>query len=186
MADENIDFGTVSDESEDEQLKPLSFDDFKGGSYIKNPNVDETISFEIEMVVNNPQTKLKNKTTGKDFEVGLKSSKPGVKTKRYDIHAKEGIYTIANWEIYFKLLGPKGILQDWAKNAAKNKAGFDAKNPYRGAIITITKLLDGGHASMKISDLAKILGKTQEEATAYQEAIKSAIKEQRLYKVEVN
>jgi hypothetical protein len=186
MTNENIDFGTVGDENEDEQLKPLSFDDFKGGNYIKNPAVDEVISFEVEMIVNNPAVEMTNKATGKKFEVGLKSSKPNVKTKRYDIIAKEGIYTITAWEIYFKLLGPKGILQDWAKNTAKNKAGFDAKNPYKGAKITITKLLDGGHASMKISDLAKILGKTTEEATAYQEEIKKAIKEQRLYEVEVN
>jgi hypothetical protein len=174
MADENIDFGSVSNESEEE--KSLGVNDFSGVSYLKNPAVGETISFEVVKIVQNKNTKMKNKTTGKEFEVGLKSSKPGTETKRYDIHTKEGIYTIANWEIFFKILGSNGLLKVWAKSHGDN---------FAGAKVTIKKLIDGSHASINTSDLSKILGKTVAEAQKYQDEVKKAIKEQRLYEVQV-
>jgi len=174
MSDE-IDFTSVSEETEQES-KGLTLDDFKGNSFLKNPAVGNTITLTINKIVNNPVTTMKNKTTGKEFPVGLKAE--GKEPIRYDIHCEEGIYTISNWELYFKLLGRKvgseGVIVKYMM--ANNK---DPK----GCKLTIKKLLDASYANYKVADLAKVLNKTEQQAQAYIDEIKLAIKEKKLYEV---
>lgn len=152
----------------------LTLDDFGGGTFVNNPSVGQTIVFKVLKVHNNINTKGKNKETGKEFDIGLKQ-KDG-KVRRIDIDTDLGVYTIRNWEIFFKLLGPEGVL---TKYALKNNKRFT------GAKVSLTRLLDGGHANYKIEDLAKIIGKTIPETKAYQEEIKKAIKESRLFEVKL-
>jgi hypothetical protein len=80
--------------------------------------------------------------------------------------------------VYFKLLKDDGtgVLLNYAK---KNNGSFT------GARVSIKRLLDGGHSNYKVADLAKILGKTIPAATAYQNEIKQAIKERRLFEIKV-
>jgi hypothetical protein len=156
------------------QSNELSLNDFKGGNFLKNPLVGETIILDIVSIQRNENTKGKNKESGAEFVIGVKQ-KDGV-VKRFDIHCVGGIYTISNWEIYFKLLGGNGLLIKYAK---------EHNGSFAGAKISIKKLLDGGHMSTKIPDLAKILGVSVPEATEYQAQIKQAIKEQRLYEVKL-
>jgi len=171
MANDEIDFNEI----EEEQEEALSPNDFKASGFIKNPEVGMEIEFTVQKIVNNKNTKGKNSVSGAEFDIGLKS-KDG-KVKRYDIHTEQGIYTIPNWSIFFALLGkPTSLLQVYAKNH---------NNSYAGAKVSIKKLLDGSHASMKIKDLAKVLGKSEEETAKYQESIKQAIKEQKLYTIKV-
>lgn len=152
----------------------LNLDDFGSGNFVTNPAVGQTIIFEVLKINENKNTKGKNKETEKEFDIGLKYKDGHV--KRYDIETDQGIYTIKNWEIFFKLLGRDGVLSKYAK--VHNKR-------FSGAKVSITRLLDGGHANYKIEDLAKIIGKTNVEATKYQEEIKKAIKEARLFKIEL-
>jgi len=170
MTNEKINFDAVEEtQIEEVEMNP---DDFSGGIYLKIPNVGEEIQFEVAKVVLNKKTDFINKTTGKKFQVGLKNKDGDV--KRYDIHTLDGaIFTIPNWEIFFKLLSADGLLM---KHSKEHKT-------FKGAKIKIKRLLNGGHVNMKPEELAKILDKTEEEAKAYQEEIRKAIKENRLYEV---
>jgi hypothetical protein len=158
----------------------LTIDDFNKGNFVKNPQVGQTLTFKVLRIVENKETKGKNQKTGKEFDVGLKNKSGQV--KRYDIETDQGIYTINNWEIFFKLIGDgkngriKGELTKYAD--AHNKK-------FNGAVISITRLMDGAHANYKVEDLAKIIGKSIADATAYQEEIKKAIREQRLFTVKL-
>jgi hypothetical protein len=168
--EENIDFSEV-EEVQDES-EELTVSDFQGGNYLKNPPVGESIEFEVEKVVNNKNTKGKNSQTGKEFDIGVKNKAGEV--KRYDIHTNQGIYTVKNWEIFFKLFGKDGLLITYANEHNKS---------FKGAKLKITKLLDGSHANTKIEDLMKIKDLSKEETEKYQQTIKTAIKESRLYEV---
>jgi hypothetical protein len=151
--------------------KELNLDSFGKGKFLKNPEVGESITFTVLKVFENKNTTGKSKT-GQEFNVGLKSKDGSL--RRFDIETDQGVYTLNNWEIYFKLFGPAGILRKYAEEHNKS---------FSGAKISIKRLLDGGHMGTKIGDLAKILGTSIEEATAYQNGIKKAVTEQRLYEV---
>lgn len=166
---EEIDFNNLPSESEG-----LSASDFGGGNFLKNPEVGESITFTVKKIVPNKNVDGKSKT-GQAFKVGLKK-KDGT-YMRYDIETDKGLYTISNWEIFFKLLGGEhGLLLNYAK---KNNGKF------LGAKVTVKKNMNGGHMSTKINDLAKILNVSEAEAMVYQANIKRAQKESRLYEVKV-
>lgn len=152
----------------------LTLDDFGQGNFVNNPAVGQTIIFEVLKISENKNIKGKNKDTEKEFYIGLQYKDGHV--KRYDIDTDLGVYTIKNWEIFFKLLGKNGILASWAK--AHNKR-------FTGAKVSITRLLDGAHSNYKLDDLAKIIGKTIPETKIYQDEIKLAVKESRLFTVEL-
>jgi hypothetical protein len=172
MANDEIEFDEPSLYDNDKS-NALTSDDFGTGNYLKNPKVGETLVLDIVRVEKSDKTTAKNKTTGKEFPVGLKKKDGSV--NRFDIHCTDGVYTISNWEIFFKLLGnADSILMKYAR--AHNKS-------FAGAKVSITRLVDGGYGSTKVEDLAKILGKTVAEAQQYQNEIKQAIKEQRLFEV---
>jgi hypothetical protein len=178
---DKIDFAnmaqTESDPTEGIGMMP---DDFKGGNFLTNPDVGMEIEFTVTKndkgfsIVDNPEVTQVNNKTGKTFGIGIKNKK-GV-WKRYDIYTDAGIYTIKNWELYFKLVAPKtGILQTYAK-----KTGT-----FEGAKVSIKKLLDGSHASVDLKLLAAGLKMTEADAEKYQDSIKAAIKESRLYEVKL-
>jgi hypothetical protein len=174
---EPIDFSKIAEaQEEDETAEEMGLDDFKSGNFIKNPAVGEVLTFKVKKVVNNKVTTGKNKTTGKEFTIGLEDKNKRV--KRIDIvTAEDSVYTVPNWGIYFKLFeNSKGLLMDYARKHS---------NSFAGATVSIKKLLDASHANVKAEDLAKILGKSTQEALVYQEAIKQAIKNNTLYEVEV-
>ncbi len=151
----------------------LSASDFENGNFLKNPPVGETLLLDIVKVLQSDKTSGKNKETGATFTIGLKKKDGTV--KRYDIECVGGgLYTINNWEIFYKLLGPKGILIAYAK--AHNGS-------FAGAKVNIKRLLDGSYSNLKAPDLAKILNVTVPEAEKKISEIKQAIKEQRLFEV---
>jgi hypothetical protein len=152
----------------------LTLDDFGAGNFVNNPAVGDSITFEVLKVSNNTNTKGKNKETNKEFDIGLKY-KDG-RVRRIDIDTDLGVYTVKNWEIFFKLFGKDGILSKYAKEHNKR---------FTGAKVTIARLVDGGHANYKIEDLAKIIGKNVADTKIYQEEVKKAIKESRLFDVKL-
>jgi hypothetical protein len=152
----------------------LNLDDFGQGNFLKNPEEGQTIIFEVLKVSNNLNTKAKNKDTDKEFDVGLKQ-KDG-KVRRIDIDTDLGVYTISTWECFFKLFGKEGLLVEYAKKHNKS---------FTGAKISIKRLVSGIHANYALSDLSKIIGKSMEETKAYQDNVKLAVKEQRLFEVKL-
>ncbi len=164
-------------EGENEE-KEMSSEDFQGGDYIKNPLVGESIILDVEKVVDNPNIEGKNNETGAAFTIGLKDKNN--KVKRVDIHTSEGVYTISSWEVYFKLFDSRketlGLLMDYAGKHGKS---------FKGAKVKILHNMDGRHASQKIDELAKILDMSEEEAKKYQDDVKLAMKERRLYTVTI-
>ena len=167
--DDKIDFENATAPNNNE----LSLDDFSGAKYIKNPEVGGTITLDIESIQSSDKTKAKG-TDGIEFDVGLKQKDGQV--KRYDVHCKDGIYTIANWEIYFKLFGKDGLLVQYAR---ANKGSF------RGAVVTIKRNYNGGHASKNPKELMKLMDMDAATVAKYIDEVKVAKKEQRLYDVTI-
>jgi hypothetical protein len=173
MANDEIEFNNPT--SDDDNAQELSVEDFNKNNFLRSPGMNETLSFEIDRVIKNPVTIGKNSKSGANFNIGLTNKNK--ETTRYDVITKEGVvYTINTWEIYFKFFGKEGILMKYAK---------EHNGTFRGAQISIQRLVDGSHASTKIIDLAKIIGKTEAEAVEYQNKVKAAIKEQRLFDVKL-
>jgi hypothetical protein len=169
--EENIDFNVVEEDSEEQELTP---DDFKGKTYLKNPQVGEEIEFVVEKIVNNKNVKGKT-SEGVEFLNGLKPKEGKGEPFRHDMHTDKGVHTFRVWEVYLKLLGKgTGLLETYAK--AHN-------NSYKGAHVKIKHNVDGSYASMKLDMLAKVLGKSVEEAKIAQEESKKAKKEHTLYEV---
>lgn len=172
MANDEINFDEVKEDD-----AGLSLDDFSGTTkFVKNAPVGQELILEVDKIVDNPKISAVNKTTGAEFPVGLKW-KSG--TKRYDIHTIHGeIYTVTSSEIYFKLFGikPEGVLRTYAKAH---------EGSFKGAKVSIKKNFESDYMNTKISDLAKIKGISEAEATKFQEQIKLAVKEQRLFEVKV-
>jgi len=172
MATDEINFEEEATSSEEE----MTAESFIGQSkFIRVEGIANPLSFIVEKVINNKNTTGTNKETGAKFDIGIKD-KNG-KVRRIDIHTQDGfIYTINSWEVYFKLFG-KGV--GLMQYSAKNNGSF------KGAKVTITRNIAGQHANMNINDLAKIIDKPIEEARVYQQEVKKAMKEKRLYTVEV-
>jgi len=82
MADEQINFDNAQDID-----AGLSLDDFSGESYIKNPEVGETVILEVIKIARNDKTRGKT-TEGQEFDIGVKQKDGQV--KRYDIHCVNG------------------------------------------------------------------------------------------------
>lgn len=169
MVDE-IDFGNSTTTTD---VNELDADSFSGGKFLKNPEVGGEIIFEVLKVSENKNTHGKSKT-GQEFRVGLRYKDGSY--RRYDIETDLGTYTINNWEIFVKLFSSNGLLKQYA--AKHNKS-------FKGAKVSIKRLIDGSHMSTKLPDLAKILGKDLAAAQEYQNNVKKAISEQRLYDVKV-
>lgn len=150
----------------------MGVEDFQGRNYIKNPEVGSEITFVVEKVVDNKKTTGTTKE-GVNFDVGLKF-KDGSK-KRYDIHTDQGVYTINTWEVFFKLFSRDGMLLKYGKE----HKGFS------GAKISIKRLYNGNHASAKITDLMKLMTMSEIQAKEYQDIVKAAKKENRLYDVKL-
>ena len=177
VEDEKINFDTEEEVSQKEEgQQEMGVDDFKGGNYLKTPAVGEELVLDVEKVIKNRNTSGVNNETGAKFDIGLKQKDGTV--KRYDIHTKDGVFTITSWEVYFKMLdsrtGKEGVLIDFAK---KNN------NSFNGAKISIKRNINGTHASMSPEDLAKIKSCSVEEATKYRTEVQTAMKEKRIYTV---
>lgn len=153
----------------DEELSPT---DFQQDVFLKNPDVGDTITLTVKKVVRNPKTTGKNKTTGEGFNIGLMKKDKTI--MRNDIICEEGRYTISAWEIFYKLFGVKAILTEYGK----------VHGSFAGCKLSITRNYDGSYANKKIPEIMKLLDKTEEEATAFQKEVGTAMKERRLYTVE--
>jgi hypothetical protein len=149
-------------------------DDMMPSMFVKNPEVGQSLLLEVEKVVRSDKTVGKNKATGEQFSIGLKKKDGTV--SRTDLITKQGRYTLSTWEIFFKLFGPEGLLNRYAKMH---------NNSFNGAQIRITKNFSGQYAQMKTEMIAKLLEKTIAEAEAYRKEVAEAMKERRLYTVEL-
>ncbi|MFW5890802.1 MAG: hypothetical protein ACOCUI_01130 [bacterium] len=174
---------TTEDTVSENDLKELTPDDFMGGTYVKIPDVGESITLTVIKLVDNTNIDQKNKENGKPFKVGLKNKKGT--WKRTDIICEEGTFTISSWEVFFKLLGKDGALTKYAK---------ENNNSYKGAVVKITRNYNGQHANMKDADLKGVIASmkdvkpsevTEEMFNTYKEEVTNAMKENKLYLVEL-
>ena len=177
--EEKINFESEEEVSQEQEgQEEMGVDDFKGGNYLKTPAVGEELILDIDKVVKNRNTSGTNNTTGAKFDIGLKDKTGGI--RRIDIHCKDGIFTVGAWEVYFKMFdnraGQEGVLIEYAKSHDKS---------FKGAKVSLKRLMDGTHASTKIDDLAKIRSCSVEDAKAYQATVQAAMKEKRLYEVKL-
>ncbi len=175
MAEEEINFDAEESKASEHQEAELGMDDFKGGNFIKIKPVGEELILEVDKIINNKNTKGKNNTTGVMFDIGLKDKNGMV--RRYDIHTKDGIFTVNSWEVFFKLFKqPDGLLIKYAKEHDKK---------FKGAKVSLKRNYNGNHATMDCNDLAKIRSCSVDEAKEYQNTIKKAMKDKTLYDVKL-
>lgn len=152
------------------ELKPS---DMEPGQYIKNPEIGQSILLDVMKVEKNETVTGKNKSTGEQFDIGLKS-KNGV--LRIDIICKAGTYTLSAWEIYYKLFGIDGVLLKYGKKH---------NDSYNGAQVKITKHFNGQYAQMPTNMVAKLMDMSTPDAEKYKADVAKAMKDKKLYTVEV-
>ena len=153
----------------------FTFDDLVSGgaSYINNPEVGESIEFVVKKIETNPQTERMHE--GKKIIIGCEKKDKSV--IRRDILTEDGkVYTISNWEIFYKIFGNDS---DFVALSKKRKA-------YQGIKLKITRNYNGQLTSIKAELVAKMLDMTVDEAKAHIAEIKKAMDEHRLYTVEVS
>lgn len=161
----------------------LTLDDFGESNFVSNPQKDQTIVFKVLKLKQNPNIEIVKKD-GTTFINGCAYKDPtkhnGEKGLRYDIETDLGIYTIKPWEVLFKLIrqkkGSEGVLVQYA--LAHNRR-------FEGAKVSITRLVDTGHASIAIPDLMKILGKNEAETRKYKEEVIKARDESRCFDIKL-
>lgn len=164
----------LSDEDEG-----LTADDFAAGNFVSNPS---NIGSEIQLTVYGVKKNVNTVGTKKDGSTFVNGLQPKDKTKpamRYDLETDMGLYTVKSWEIFFKLLGrkdPKGVLLQYADK--HNKL-------FKGAKISIKRLVKGNHATIPIPDLMMITGKNEAETKAYQAEVVKAKSESRCFEVKL-
>lgn len=154
----------------DKELSPV---DMEPSQFIRAPEIGQSVLLEVERVIKSDKTIGKNKATGEEFNIGVKNKKGEV--TRIDIVCKMGRFTISNWEIYFKLFGVDGLLTKFGK---KHKT-------FAGAQLKVTKNFNGQYSQMATKMVAKLMDKTEEDAEKYKAEVAKAMKERRLYTVEL-
>lgn len=153
----------------------FTYDDLVSGgaSYINNPDVGESIEFVVAKIENNPVTERMHE--GKRIVIGCERQDKTI--IRRDLITDDGkVYTISNWEIFYKIFGKDSEFVELAK---KRKA-------YQGIKVKITKNYNGQLPSLGPDVVAKILDMTRDEAKVHIAEIKKAMDEKRLYTVEVS
>jgi len=163
---------TTPTESAEEEITPESFAQY---TYLKNPEVGESIELEIAKIIKKPGRTLKNSNTGKEFQTGLED-KNGKRTETIIETMNGERFTINSWGLFFSLFGKNADFQKIAQQ----------KKSYQGIKIRITHLYNGKDATTSSSDLMKLRGfATIEEATKHKQVVETAMKEGKIYKVEI-
>lgn len=161
----------------------LTLDDFGESNFVSNPQKDQTILFKVLKIKENPNVEVIKKD-GSTFINGCAYKDPlkhgGKKGLRYDIETDLGVYTVKPWEVLFKLLrqkkGSEGVLVQYALTHNRR---------FEGAKVSITRLVDTGHASIAIPDLMKILGKNEVDTKKYKEEVIKARDESRCFDIKL-
>lgn len=166
---------TNSDKIEDEEV---TYDDYVLEEYIKTPDVDESVTFVVDKILNVKDPKKHravNKTNGEEFVVGVKR-KDGL-TIRKDIITDEGKRFVLNsWALYYLFMSNKG---KFAETVRKNGS-------IKGIKIKLTRKYDGSVPNEKVKKVMQLYNfKTEEEAINYQKEVATAMKEGRLFELEI-
>jgi hypothetical protein len=163
----------TTEHSDTEELLPGQSSGYK---YLKTPEVGQSITFTLEKVEKNPGRELKNSTDGSKFWTGLENTKTGKRTEFNLITANGECFSITSWGLYFLILGRESKVEQLA---IKNKT-------YKGIKLKITHVYNGRDSKASLKDLKKLRDfKTDEEAKAHQDKVGAAIKEGKIYSVEI-
>jgi hypothetical protein len=144
-------------------------------TYIKLPDVGESIEFVVEKIEDNPITTGTNKETGEQFGIGCKK-KDGSYIRRDITSTNNEVLTVNSWELFYKLFGKESEFSALAKK----------KNTFKGIKVKITRNYNGAYAMKPVNEIAKLLDKSTEDATKYKAEVATAMKENRLLTVEVS
>lgn len=161
-----------SDETE------LNIDSFAQYTYLRNPEVGNSVEFTIEKIVKKKGAQRKNSADGTEFWTGLKgknqTDEDRVETIFESVDNER--FSVNSWGLYFKLFGKNSEL---IKKAKENKG-------FKGIKLRITHVYNGKDSKTKIGDLMKLRGfATEEEAIKHRDKVAEAIKSGDIYKVEI-
>ena len=164
-----------NDEQEINDEQEMLPDDFTSYTYLKNPDVGESVLLEVAKIVKKPGRELKNKTNGQSFWTGLKD-KNDKRTETIIETVNNERFGISSWGLYFALFGRDTEFQKLAK---KNGS-------YNGIKLKITHNYNGKDATANVNDLMKLRGfATIEEAEKHKQTVGKAMKEGKIYTVEI-
>ena len=171
---ENIDkteFDTIANTQDLNEIMP---DDIGSGSYIKTPDVGQSVEFIVKKIVSNPKTSFTK--DGSTIEIGCKTS-DGTIIRRDIITDKDEIYTVNSWGIFYKLFGSNSEFLKLAKS----------RKTFAGIKVKINRNYNGQYAkSFKPEMIAKLEGISIEDAIKLRQTVEKAIKEGTIYTVEVS
>lgn len=163
---------TINQEEEEEEL---GMEIFSQGSFISSPEVGESIKFTVNKIVKNPNTQGINKTTGEKFNIGC--TKKSGETIRYDIITTDNDrFTLNSWSLFYMFVSKDS---KFAKFAQK-------KGSMKGINVKLTRKYDGSVPNKKNSDVMKLYNLTSlDEAENYKKEVAKALKEGRLFEIEI-
>ena len=162
--------------ADDSKENELSADDFNSISYLKNPEVGESIEFTVNKIIQNPKIgPFKNKTDGSEFYVGCKK-KDGTYV-RLDVHTSDNeVFTLNSWGLFFLFRGKKSLFSEKVRENGK----------IAGIKVKITRHYSGNVPKKTAKEVMKLYDlNTVDEAIAYQKEVAKAVKEGRLYTMEI-
>jgi len=146
-----------------------------GYTYLKNPDVGESVEFEVAKLVKRPGRNIKKKDGG-SFDTGFLNKKTGERTEYILESVNNERFTITSWGLFYNLLG---------KDSEFQKKATELGN-YAGIKVKITHVYNGKDSQMSIKDLKALRGlNTDEEAESHKKVVADAIKNGGIYKVEI-
>ena len=178
---EHIELNEESVQLSNEESSGLNLDDFQSSQYVNAPKVGETITFTVRKVCDQVPAKQR---LGKDCKTmywdGL-ATKDIVNNKPFkqEIVTDMGVFNVKQWELFGKLFTYKdAVLRRYAEKHNKS---------FIGAKVSITKLVNDGHASYSPEDLKKLVPelKTDSDVKKYKDDIILAQKEKKVYEVKL-
>ena len=177
----NVDYNLDTTETEEQEQKPVNEEtemtpgDFSNYTWLKNPEVGESITIEIDKIIRRPSKQFKNPEDGKMFWTGLEDKNK--KKEETILQAPNGDrLSISSWSLYFALFGKDSEFQKIA-NTTKT---------YKGIKLKITHVYNGKDSTTNTKDLMKLRDfKTEAEAEEHKKIVAKALKEGKIYKVEV-
>lgn len=188
MEDE-IDFNELENEENSESIEEQQIDEniindvddvkpgqLSGYKYLKTPEVGQSIVLEVAKIEKKAGREIKNSKDGSTFMSGLENKKTKTHTEFNIITVNNECFPIQSWGLYYNLFG---------KDAQFEKKAIE-KGTYKGIKVKITHNLNGQDSKTKVPDLMKLRDfKTPEEAIAHKEKVAQAIKEGKIYSVQL-
>jgi len=170
----------IEKETQNETLKDeeVSLDDYLLEEYIKTPEVGESVTFTVNSIVNVKDIKKHraiNRTNNEEFIVGVKR-KDGTTLRKDIITDENKKFVLNSWALYYLFTAKQGKFAEAVRN----------NGPIKGIKVKLTRKYDGSIPNKKVKEVMKLYDfDTEEKATEYQKEVAKAMKDGKLFELEI-